>query len=398
MSAAQLIEPDTSAHLTKYPVTVLLVDDQAMVAEAVRRMLEGEENIEFHYCQDPTQAIRAAQEISPTVILQDLVMPQLDGLTLVKFFRANEKTRNIPLIVLSTREEATTKAEAFALGANDYLVKLPDRIELIARIRYHSKGYINLLQRNEALRLLEAELAEAAEYVIKILPKPITEGAITTDWRFVPSTDLGGDAFGYHWVDDDHFALYLLDVTGHGVGAALLSVSIMNVLRTQTLPDTDFCRPHQVLETLNETFPEEENNGNLFSLWYGIYRPSSGELAFSSGGHPPALLISGPQGSAGRLDQLRTKGPMLGSLPDMVFQQNSIRIEPPARLYVYSDGVYEIRLIDGRRWPMDDFYSFMVHPEEAGVSKMDHLLDHVRQISGEKILDDDFSIFQVDFY
>ena len=88
------------------------------------------------------------------MILQDLVMPDIDGLTLVKNFRANEATRETPMIVLSTKEEPAVKAEAFALGANDYIVKLPDRLELLARIRYHSKGYIALLQRNEAYQAL----------------------------------------------------------------------------------------------------------------------------------------------------------------------------------------------------------------------------------------------------
>src|SRR5579859_6534341 len=119
------------------PVTVLLVDDQAIVGEAVRRMLAAEAGVQFHFCSDPTRAIERANEIGPTVILQDLVMPDIDGLTLVKFFRANPKTREVPLIVLSSKEEPTTKAQAFAVGANDYLVKLPDKVELIARVRYH---------------------------------------------------------------------------------------------------------------------------------------------------------------------------------------------------------------------------------------------------------------------
>lgn len=144
--------------LTQHRITVLLVDDQAMIGEAVRRMLADEEDIDFHYCGDAAMAIKVANHISPTVILQDLVMPEVDGLTLVRYFRANEGTRDVPLIVLSSKEEPRTKAEAFALGANDYMVKLPDRLEVIARIRYHSKGYINLLERNEAYNaLLESQ-------------------------------------------------------------------------------------------------------------------------------------------------------------------------------------------------------------------------------------------------
>jgi two-component system, NtrC family, sensor kinase len=145
---------EAKAFMNDHLVKVLLIDDQPIVGETVRRMLASEKELEFKFLSDPTQAIKVATEYEPTVILQDLVMPQLDGMTLVKFFRANPATKLIPMIVLSSREEATTKAEAFALGANDYIVKLPDKIELIARIRYHSQGYINLLQRNEAYEAL----------------------------------------------------------------------------------------------------------------------------------------------------------------------------------------------------------------------------------------------------
>jgi two-component system chemotaxis family response regulator WspR len=133
---------------------VLLVDDQAMIGEAVRRGLANEENIDFHFCADPHQAIAQAIQIKPTVILQDLVMPGLDGLTLVREYRNNPITRDIPIIVLSTKEDPLIKSAAFAAGANDYLVKLPDNIELVARIRYHSRSYMTLLQRDEAYRAL----------------------------------------------------------------------------------------------------------------------------------------------------------------------------------------------------------------------------------------------------
>lgn len=153
-----VIDKSDTITLTKYQITVLLVDDQAIIGEAVRRMLAGEDDIDFHFCQDAMLAIKTANEIAPTVILQDLVMPEIEGLTLVRYFRANKATRDVPLIVLSGKEEPRTKAEAFALGANDYMVKLPDRLEVIARIRYHSKGYINLLERNEAFQaLLESQ-------------------------------------------------------------------------------------------------------------------------------------------------------------------------------------------------------------------------------------------------
>lgn len=142
---------------------VLLVDDQVMIAEAVRRALADEPGIDFHFCIDASQAIATAEQIAPTVILQDLVMPSADGLSLVRDYRSRPLVHDVPVIVLSTREEAKTKSDAFAAGANDYLVKLPDRIELIARIRYHTRAYMNQLQRDEAYRALRESQRQLME-------------------------------------------------------------------------------------------------------------------------------------------------------------------------------------------------------------------------------------------
>jgi sigma-B regulation protein RsbU (phosphoserine phosphatase) len=387
-----------AAHLKDHTITVLLIDDQAMVGEAVRRMLVSESDIVLHYCQDPTKAIKTALEIKPTVILQDLVMPVIDGMTLVRFFRANEKTRDIPLIVLSSKEEPVVKAEAFGLGANDYLVKLPDKIELIARIRYHSKGYINLLQRNEALRQLTAELNEAAEYVKKILPEPLRQGPVLTDWRFIPSTSLGGDSFGYHALDEDHFVIYLLDVCGHGVGAALLSVSVMNVLRSQTLPNTDFREPDQVLTALNDTFQMENHNNMYFTIWYGVYNMKTRSLAYANGGHPPALLLEGTPGEDGAVVRLANKNTIIGGLPGLSYRRDTCQVPAPARLYVFSDGVYEVAAPGGTMWELDEFVEFMsVPPPDGTGSNLDRLWSHVRLLRGSDNLEDDFSILEVDF-
>lgn len=135
-------------------IMVLLVDDQPMIGEAVRRALYNEADVEFHFCGDTTRAVGLARELKPTVILQDLVMPGMDGLELVRQYRQEPSIANTPIIVLSTKEDPKVKREAFRAGANDYLVKLPDQIELIARVRYHSAAYLSLRQRDEAYRAL----------------------------------------------------------------------------------------------------------------------------------------------------------------------------------------------------------------------------------------------------
>lgn len=397
---ADKAENRVASKLTQHEITVLLIDDQAMVAEAVRRMLAGQEDIIFHYCQDPTRAVRTANDIQPTVILQDLVMGEVDGLTLVKFFRGNPATRDTPLIVLSTREEATTKAEAFTLGANDYLVKLPDKVELIARIRYHSQAYIALLQRNEAFdalvenqRALEEQLARASEYVVSLLPEPVDSRDVATDWRFVPSTQLGGDSLGYHWVDDDHFAVYLLDVCDHGVGPALLSVQALNALRSESLPGVDFRDPEQVLTGLNETFQMEQHNDLYFTIWYGVYRKSDRTLSFGSGGHPPCLLVP----DCGEPMELMTRNLMIGGMPDLVFKTSSVEVPRPADLYLYSDGVYEVSLEDGSMWSFAEFKEFLLSRAADSGSEMDELYAHVLSLHGGQIAEDDFSLLKVRF-
>lgn len=150
MPAEQLL----CAHPEKYVITVLLVDDQPIVGEAVRRILENQPDLAFHYCSVAQEAVAKAEKIQPTVILQDLVLPGIDGLSLVGMYRAHPATRDVPIIVLSTQEEPSVKSAAFKLGANDYLVKLPDPIELLARIRHHSKSYINQVQRDRAYQAL----------------------------------------------------------------------------------------------------------------------------------------------------------------------------------------------------------------------------------------------------
>lgn len=401
MSQPQITsDTDRPEGMTDFSTIVLLVDDQQIIGEAVRKMLDGEPDITFHFCQDPTEAIEVANAVRPTVILQDLVMPEVDGLTLVKFFRVNPATQYTPMIVLSSKEEPLVKAEAFSAGANDYVVKLPDKLELIARIRYHSRGYISLLQRNEAYETIEksrrqlAEQMEAAErYVRKLLPSPI-DAPLSATWEYVPSGDLGGDTFGYHWLDDDHFAIYLIDVSGHGLDSALYSVTVMNVLRSRALPSTDFCQPGQVLAALNEAFPMENYGDKFFTIWYGVYDRRNSTLAYSGAGHPPPLLF---EGQAAEPVLLSCDAPMIGAMPLDEFETERRAIPPGSRLYLYSDGAHEIHMADGEEWTFEDFVAFMSQPEDAAEPLAQRLLTYVRQLRGSDVLDDDYSMVRIRF-
>jgi len=402
MSQNTQVTTQTSQASRPHPIRVLLVDDQAMIGEAVRRMLASETDIEFLYCGDPTKAMQVVADYQPTVILQDLVMPEIDGLTMLRYYRANLATRDIPTIVLSTKEEPKMKAEAFTLGASDYLVKLPDPIEFTARVRLHSRGYIAQLERNEAyaaLKLSEErlaeELAEAARYLTSLLPVPL-KGEVSTDWQFIPSAELGGDTFGYSWLDDEHFAMYVLDVCGHGLKAALLSISAMNVLRNQTLPATDFRSPGSVLSGMNEAFQMTRHNNMYFTIWYGVFNRRTRALSFANAGHPSALLRQGESSETATLMELSNPGILLGAFAGIKYEERVISLPAFSQLYFYSDGVFEVTRPDETMMTFEEFIEVMAAAPRDGTA-VSYAIDKVREVRGPRSFEDDVSMVEVTF-
>jgi len=157
---------------------VLLVDDQYLVAEKIRLMFKNKPDFLFHYCDDPRDALEVAEKYQPTIILVDLVMPHVDGMSLLRFFRSSESTKSIPIIVLSLKDDPKVKSTAFSAGANDYIVKIPNEVELLARVRSHSKNYMIQAERDEALRkivAMQSELESSNSELQKIsLQDPLT--------------------------------------------------------------------------------------------------------------------------------------------------------------------------------------------------------------------------------
>jgi DNA-binding NarL/FixJ family response regulator len=136
--ADHVIETTRRSEEDRRRIVVLLIDDQPFVGAAVGRLLATEPDIDLHYCRYAVDAIALANQITPSVILQDLVMPDIDGLTLVRSFLNNPPTAKTPVIVLSGNDDAATRARALAQGAIDYLVKLPGKDDLISCIRRHA--------------------------------------------------------------------------------------------------------------------------------------------------------------------------------------------------------------------------------------------------------------------
>ncbi|WP_077002779.1 PP2C family protein-serine/threonine phosphatase [Variovorax sp. KK3] len=240
---------------------------------------------------------------------------------------------------------------------------------------------------------LRQELSEAELYVRAILPAPFSE-PWTVDWRFVPTNELGGDCFGYHWVDDAHFAIYLIDVCGHGVGSALLSASMTETLRSQALAHVDFRSPAAVLTALNQAY-QMERHGELFStVWYGVFGRAARELRYASAGHPPAFVVDGG-GAAAAGRSLPAGGPCVGISPAARYEEQACLLTSPARLYVFSDGTYEVTRPDGSMVQFAEMADILAGPAQAGSSELDRLLAYARDAHGPGVLEDDFTIVKM---
>jgi len=245
----------------------------------------------------------------------------------------------------------------------------------------------------ESQKNLARELAQAASYVRSLLP-PRLNGPIHTDWRFISSSQLGGDFFNHYWLDDHRLAVYLLDVCGHGVGAALLSISVQSALRRQSLPDVDFANPAQVLAGLNRAFPMDENDNKFFSIWYGVVDLSNRSVRFSNGGHPPALCIDG---QAARPAELGKPQILVGVDESAEYNTETASLPEAGRLYLFSDGAFEVPIPGHKMLGLDGFANLLQTAPSADGQRLDSIVSRIKEMHGSNDLDDDFSLLELRF-
>lgn len=244
---------------------------------------------------------------------------------------------------------------------------------------------------------LERDLARASRYVQSLLPQALPHGPVRVHWHYQPSARVGGDAFGYHRLDAYRLVLYLADVSGHGVGAAMHGVAVMNTLRQQSLPGVDFAAPAQVLARLNEQYPMDSHGGMFFTIWYGVLDLRTLEIEFAAAGQHPAYVAR--PGHDGLLP-LGTRNLVIGAMPGMAYTPARAQLARGDRLYLFSDGVFEIVTREGLTWQIDHFLPLLGRPPGAAadgavdgaVTEAGQLYRDVRGLARPGPLDDDFSM------
>jgi sigma-B regulation protein RsbU (phosphoserine phosphatase) len=397
---------------------VLIIDDVLMNLQVVGKLLyDAGYNVAMVESGD--EALRTLDNIHPDLILLDIMMPEIDGFEVSKMIKNKDEYKNTPIIFLTSRTQTEDILRGFEHGGVDYIIKPFEKEILLARIKTHldlkfsreqleqkSKEIQKVnerlietnIEKDRILNLMNKELEIAAEYVTNLLPLPIDKGIIKTNWKFVPSAQLGGDSFGYHWIDNDNLAIYLLDVCYHGIGPALLSISVLNLLRFQNLRKTDFKKPDEVLNALNSVFQMTEHNEMYFSIWYGVYNINTRIITYASAGHPPAIIID----ENGNDYYLKTKNIFIGIVKEYNYKSDIYKIQKPSNLYIFSDGVFEIEMTNGKRWTLEEFYDFMKisslkHKDNGSMLEMEEVYNYGLELRNGEKLKDDFSILKVSF-
>ena len=413
-----------------HPVTltdILLIDDDPYILQGLQRLLQ-KHGYRVETADDADSGLHKALHLAPSVVICDLLLPGgSSGIDICCQIKQDPQLATTAFLIMTSHTDLANRVEALEAGADDLLIKPIDTAELVARVNSGLRLHKLMQALRAQTRRLENELAEAATYVTSLLPRDTPEDAkscISITSRFISSQELGGDCFDHYWLDSDNLVMYLLDVSGHGLGAALLSTSVLNVLRSQSLPSVDFRRPETVLKGLNDTFQMTEQNDKYFTIWYGVYNRVTRQLVYASAGHPPALLVmptaparnatrtsaSYSQGSlaanrsnsAIELQQLRTPGMPIGMMQDSLYRSQRCTILTGSRLYIFSDGIYEIY---PTKPPIDSvkpqlglsgLVTILSELETQRQLTISTLIEQVSRFGGDRF-DDDLSLLEVAF-
>ncbi len=337
---------------------VLIAEDDAISRKLLQRRLEkwGHRVVES---TNGAEAWELFQQDSFDMVISDWMMPNMDGVDLIRRIRQAQNSHYVYTIILTAKSQKDDLIAGMEAGADDFLTKPFDADELKMRLRAGQR-IVELQKRlKEKNRVLASinnriknDLRMAAEIQQSLLPKAAPDvPGVNLKWFFKPCDELAGDTFNVFKLDENHLGIYVLDVSGHGVAAALRSVTLSYLLSPSHLQSgllLDFSDetgefvitpPAQVVERLNKQFPLELNTGQFFTILYGILNIPDKTFRFTSAGHPGMILLNGN----GKTEVLETASLPVGILEDYSYEEQTLQLKPGNRLVLYSDGVVEAK-------------------------------------------------------
>jgi sigma-B regulation protein RsbU (phosphoserine phosphatase) len=283
--------------------------------------------------------------------------------------------------------------------------------EVVARVRAQLKiQHLTkaLLKANEGLlekqQSLDDDLKAASEIQKSLLPKgELDIHGVDVAWRFMPCQRIGGDLLNIFRLDEDHWAIYMLDVSGHGVPSAMVAVSVSQMLRPQTgylskrpkgpSPFYSIVSPADVLNALDREYPIERFD-KFFTISYLVLNARTGLLRYSNGAHPPPVLLH----KGGPLELLDEGGTIIGMGGVLPFEEGSQRLRFGDRLFLYTDGIVEYRNRDGASYGEDRLYGEIKRSRKARISRsIDGIIYSMRDFGKGAEPQDDISLFGLEF-
>ncbi len=245
-------------------------------------------------------------------------------------------------------------------------------------------------------RRMADELASAANYMATIMPRGL-KGKVEVVSRYLPSRELGGDCFDYTWIDEDHLLVYLIDVSGHGLEPALLSVSVHNMIRSGTLGIETLLAPEVLLTELNSLFQMEQQGDHYFTVWCGVYEASTRMLRYSNAGSPPPFALNYSNGDAVSVEELSLASTPVGVFEESEFTVRTYPVPPGCQILIYSDGASEITLPNDHQLKPTDFKDLVARVASSPGWSLDGLINELHALSPSGAFEDDFSLIRLGF-
>ncbi len=354
-------KPDSGAG---QPASILVVDDTPANLQVLAGMLK-DRGYKVRPVPGGKLALLAARRDPPDLILLDINMPEMNGYEVCEHLKADDRLKGIPVIFISALTEPLDKVKAFALGGVDYLTKPFQMEELHARVETHLKLrrlQVELEETNARLERANSRMSRDLEAAAKIqktfLPRaapavPGTEFA----WCYRPCDELAGDGLNIIPLGGGRVGLYILDVSGHGVSSALLSVTLSRLLSPSSEPSSilirdravldrlDVTPPAEVADRLNRLFPYDTATEQFATLLYGVLDVATGDFRHVSAGHPGPLHL--PAGGPPVI--LESPGFPIG-VAEEAYGERSVPLAAGDRLYLYSDGLPDAMSPGGERF------------------------------------------------